>query len=178
MNLRIVHAPLAFALGLSAGLAPALPSAEAKAPPGRYVLLEDGAVVHDTVTGLQWLARALGQLEHAEAQAACAEHTVGALKGFRLPRRDQLITIMDTANRVVAASDGLTLNDNVAVDLDYFDAQRGGYWTDTAVRLGPPPPVELWFVVGAERGDVFPQAGVSGSTAWVRCVRVARPGQP
>lgn len=156
----------------------ALPAAQASVPPGRYVTLEGGAVVHDTVTGLEWTASSTGPLEHDAAQAACSALQVGALKGFRLPRRDQLITIMDLTSRVVQAGNGLTLADNVAVDVAYFDAQRGGYWTDSAVRLGPTPDIPLWFAVGAERGDVFPLPALSGVTAWVRCVRVARPGKP
>lgn len=172
MNARILAA---LGLGVALRLATA---AHADAPPGRYVVIEGGDVVHDTVTGLEWIARSLGPLEHAPAQAACAALKIGAFDDFKLPRRDQLITLVDLSARVPEGHAELAPTDDVAVDVRYFDAQRGRYWTDTSARLGPPPAVEQWFTVSAERGDVATLRGISGVRAWVRCVRVARPGQP
>jgi len=157
---------------------PSAPAA-AKAPPGRYFPIEDGSVVHDAITGLEWTSSSAGPFTHDEARAHCEGLQIGKLKGFRVPRRDQLITLIDVSAVPSDAARPLAATRNVR----YFDAPEGGHWTDTLVRFGGETGA-VWFAVGAERGDVFPQPNTSWadpnvlSSLYVRCVRAATPGKP
>ena len=60
---------------------------------GEFVVSTDGLTVTDTITGLVWQRDG----SWADAQAYCASLTLGSLSGWRLPARNELMTILDLA---------------------------------------------------------------------------------
>jgi hypothetical protein len=74
--------------------------------PGEFLVSVDGLTVTDTITGLVWERDGSGTragcsssgnmtCTSAEAQAYCASLTLAGLSGWRLPARNELITIVD-----------------------------------------------------------------------------------
>lgn len=141
--------------------------AHAEAPPGRYQTPAAGLVL-DTVTGLTWTAGAQGPYGIADGFDACARTNPDGKGAFRLPTRQELITLIDiTASPgQLRAGEPAGNEGRYAMDLHYFRGVTGtGFWTSTR---------GLWqgayWAVSASSGFVFPVFDANAAL-YVRCVR-------
>jgi len=100
----------------------------------RFKRSDDGLVVTDRKTGLEWSAATLpGRHNHADATKACTDLVLGDRTGWRLPTCDELLTLVDRTRH------------EPAIDVAAFpDTRSDWYWTSTP--WSPSPESYAWFV--------------------------------
>jgi hypothetical protein len=120
---------------------------------GRYTLTTD--TVSDAFTGLMW-ERIPSATERSDADAAayCNAANIGTLDGWRLPTRNELLTVVDVTRHPTA------------IDTTVFGipAAVNFFWS-SSLDAGSARP---WFVAFREGGIAFSDAM---ALAGVRCVR-------
>ncbi len=91
----------------------------------RFIDNKDNTVT-DSKTGLQWIKDhvALGgkftdRMDYKEAEAECGKLNVGGVKDWRLPTREELLSIVDLTRF------------NPAVDPIFINTKSSAYWTST-----------------------------------------------
>ena len=123
----------------------------------RYEKPGDGTVI-DHATGLMWTADDVGEnrLNWNDADAAAKAVTLGGHSDWRLPTRQELLTLVDDT-RV-----------NPAIDTSAFPSCKSAwYWTGTAWAGSPAS--GAWFV---NFGDGYSSVSGRYNCARVRAVRV------
>jgi hypothetical protein len=86
-----------------------------------------GEAVLDKQTGLTWARNANlsgGRKPWQEATKFCQDLEIGNRKGWRLPTKEELITILDTSQSEPALPDGHPFE-------NYGGAWKSSYWTGT-----------------------------------------------
>jgi hypothetical protein len=128
----------------------------------RFMDNGDGTIT-DAASGLEWeKLTGSGTVTHAKAKSYCEKLSIGNKKGWRLPTRNELQSIVDYARF------------NPAVDTAYFsDTSSSEYWTSTKVAIDIAGG-DLWWFVGFNSGDI---GGFSSVDAlYVRAVRAGHCG--
>jgi hypothetical protein len=132
----------------------------------RFVPALDGDAYCDRETGLVWEGSpdatggigSDGKREWASATRHCAKLEVGGRKGWQLPLREQLASLVDTSNNNPALPTGHPFENVVgAVDT--------AYWSVTTLEDRP---VDAW-AVAFDVGDVFSYSKQRSYQVW--CVR-------
>lgn len=123
----------------------------------RFTCLFGDTVVRDNETGLVWERDPdTGSRPWLNAISHCAQREVGGRKGWQLPLREQLATLVDTSNSNPALPTGHP----------FLNVQSAHYWSATSSLDFP---VSAWFV---RFNDGFVNINVKDSNfrhAW--CVR-------
>jgi hypothetical protein len=116
--------------------------------------------VTDTKTGLQWVkdhnvlgGKFSGEMNHKTAQEECKKLNVGGKKDWRLPTREELLSIVDLTRR------------NPAVDPKFANTKSSWYWTSTPVAGYS----SVAWCVGFDYGGVYSNG--KDNTNYVRPVR-------
>jgi hypothetical protein len=141
--------------------------AHADAPQGRYVLRAQGTLVYDVVTHLEWTTGGLAHTDYASAANTCSIHGSG---GFRLPTRQELLTLLDlgeandTSLPLSSSSDGRHAMSRAV----FGQPDLTGYWSSTRSRQAGG-----YWVVSSTSGAVFNLD--PAAAAGVRCVRRVTP---
>lgn len=134
----------------------------ALAPPGRYVIETNGTNILSDDTLLDRRTRLIWQrgvspegYGFADATAYCAELELGGKKGFRIPTRAELVSLVDYSV------------DSPAIDTTAFPEEGGStLWTSTPRATDPSQYWTVDFKFGDSGFAVFP-------IDEVRCVRSA-----
>jgi hypothetical protein len=124
----------------------------------RFVLVLDrGEAVLDKETGLVWeqspdttLRNWIGAISH------CANREVGGRKGWQLPMREQLASLVDTSNAAPALPTGHP----------FLNVQSAFYWSATTLANAP---TSAWFVLFDDGVVGAINKGTSIPRTW--CVR-------
>jgi hypothetical protein len=98
----------------------------------RFVAVLDGAAYCDQETGLVWERSPAGVFDWIMAIAHCANREVGGRKGWSLPMREQLASLVDT-NSVLCIGGGLCLSDGHP----FQKVQSASYWSATTTAGSP-----------------------------------------
>lgn len=107
--------------------------------PDRFVAVLNGAAYCDQETGLVWETfPAMGSFDWTGAINHCATRQVGARKGWSLPMREQLASLVDT-NSGLCIGGGLCVPDGHP----FQNVQLTNYWSATTT-MGTP--TFAWFV--------------------------------
>jgi hypothetical protein len=149
---RLVSALAVVAMALAA------PVGATTAPSGRYTYPVAGTV-YDTKTKLTWQQTApLATYTWADAKTYCAG--VGATlggTGWRLPTVKELQTIVDE-----------TWHQGSSMDPTAFPGAPSGIFWSSSIVVGPPSPINAWYVSFGSGITFFAPFNSSGD---VRCVR-------
>lgn len=91
----------------------------------RFERVMDGAAVLDKETGLTWAANAdlFGGLTWQNAIDSCADLSLGGRKGWRLPAREELASLIDVSRTSPAVPPGY--------GFFFSNVQSSGYWSST-----------------------------------------------
>lgn len=101
--------------------------------PDRFVSVLNGAAYCDQKTGLVWeTSPAGGSFDWAGAINHCATREVGARKGWALPLRGQLASLVDT-NSGLCTGGGLCVPDGHP----FQNVQATGYWSASTTAGAP-----------------------------------------
>ncbi len=109
--------------------------------PGELIVSSDGATVTDTITGLVWQRDGSGSRPNcaadpdctwAESQAYCASLTLGGVSRWRVPARNELVTIVDFTKTNPPSIDETAFPNTPYASSDWFqtstsDASAGGW---------------------------------------------------
>ncbi len=100
---------------------------------GRFVGVLYGVAYCDQETGLVWeVSPAAGFFNWAGAISHCATRQVGGRKGWSLPMREQLASLVDT-NSVLCIGGGLCLPDSHP----FQNVQSADYWSGSTTAGSP-----------------------------------------
>lgn len=158
------------ALGLFAATALVAAGAAAKPPvwdlridkASRFKVLKPfgGAAVLDRETGLVWQqAPAATADQWSNAMTICLRTAIGGRGGWRLPRFEELATLIDPDSGATPAAHP-------------FDAPPDDYWTATTYYTDTGPASDLVLVLDSQDGaTIFTAKDSSGSQIRVWCVR-------
>ncbi|HBP88457.1 MAG TPA: DUF1566 domain-containing protein [Nitrospirales bacterium] len=101
--------------------------------PDRFVAVLNGAAYCDQETGLVWeTSPASGSFDWTGAINHCATREVGARKGWSLPKREQLASLVDT-NSGLCTGGGLCVPDGHP----FQNVQSASYWSATTTSGTP-----------------------------------------
>jgi hypothetical protein len=103
----------------------------------RFERVMGGEAILDKETGLTWAANAdlFGMLDWQGAIDACADLSLGGRKGWRLPEREELASLVDPSQTSPAVPPGYGF---------YFrNVQSGAYWSSTTYESGNN---SVWYV--------------------------------
>jgi hypothetical protein len=92
----------------------------------RFKCVMGGEAVQDKQTGLTWARNAYIEKKRVpwqEAMKFCQDLEIGNQKGWRLPTKEELITLLDTSRSDPALPDGHPFENMVG--------SRSSYWTST-----------------------------------------------
>ena len=97
----------------------------ARAQPFQVASAPSGTVI-DAATGLMWSkeTNAIGK-NWAEAKQAAADLRLGGFSDWRLPTRQELLTLVDDTRS------------DPAIDTDKFECESSWYWTSTPLASSP-----------------------------------------
>jgi hypothetical protein len=114
--------------------------------------------VIDTLTHLRWQqepTNPTGFVDYGTAQSTCATLSLGGKKGWRLPHRMELASLVDLTQTPEPIDAGF-----------FFDTQQDGYWTQTpfAGKAG------VYWVVDFLDGGMATSADLNLHQNLVRCV--------
>ena len=127
----------------------------------RFVGVLNGGAYCDQKTGLVWeRSPAGGFFEWSKAVNHCATLQVGSWKGWSLPRREQLASLLDI-NSVLCRGGGLCLPDGHP----FQNVQSAGYWS-ASITTGSPT---FAWIVNFFFGSALVMHLDSNALAW--CVR-------
>ncbi len=122
----------------------------------RFTCLFGDTVVRDNETGLVWdRDPATGTRGWTNAISHCAQREVGGRKGWQLPLREQLASLVDTSNS----------DPELPTDHPFRDVQSVRYWSASSLALSP---ILAW-IVNFGNGSVFTGNKGNFHRAW--CVR-------
>ena len=127
----------------------------ADAPPGRYTLDANTAIVTDNETGLHWQQTSLATLTWSDAVTYCANLDQGG-KGWRLPAVAELGTLVDDRRLDSNGADPIFLPQPVGDE----------YWSSSPMLAYANA---VWVVNFYQRG--YQYEGNPASAKHVRCVR-------
>jgi hypothetical protein len=114
----------------------------------RFVAVLDGAAYCDQETGLVWERSPAGVFDWIMAIAHCANREVGGRKGWSLPMREQLASLVDrTGTGVDSNGNPVKLPDGHP----FKNVQSFVYWSATTLEGDP----QLAWHVGFVNGRVF-----------------------
>jgi hypothetical protein len=133
----------------------------------RFTVLADfdNKAVRDNETGLVWEKSPTTTSNWFDAITHCAQLEVDDRKGWALPMREQLASLVDTTSQSCT-------NDNVCLPdgHPFLNVQAGVYWSaTTSTRNGDVFSPALAWVVLFSNGDVFNNGKGGNAHAW--CVR-------
>ena len=131
--------------------------------PGEFAVSSDGLTVTDTITGLVWQRSGLGtwsgclagdgRCSWEQATAYCGSLTLGGVAGWRLPAREELLTIVDFTRA------------NPSIDPNAFpDTPADWFWTSSPYAGSSGL---VWYVYFGSGNSSY--SGAGGYR--VRCVR-------
>ena len=117
----------------------------------------DPRITHDAQTGLDWQTIPLPEsMAWAEAEKACKTLNLGGHDDWRLPTREELLTLVDDTRR------------DPAIDTEAFpDCPSSWFWTATPYAANPSA---FAWIVYFHDGDAV--GGLRGNHGRVRAVRV------
>lgn len=122
----------------------------------RFTCLFGDTVVRDNETGLVWERDPdPNPQDWVDAIRHCANREVGGRKGWQLPLREQLATLVDTSNANPALPTGHP----------FLNVQSAGSWSATTSAVNP---ADAWVVLFIN-GNVSDNGKVFNRRAW--CVR-------
>ena len=124
----------------------------------RFKCVMGGEAVQDKQTGLTWARNAYIAKKRApwqEAMKFCQDLEIGNQKGWRLPTKEEIITILDTSQSGPALPDGHPFK-------NLPRSGRSGYWTSTEYEGDSK---SVW-VVSMHRGKVGDDLKVFYSGIW------------
>ena len=103
----------------------------------RFERVMGGEAILDKETGLTWAANAdlFGKLTWQNAIDSCADLSLGGRKGWRLPSREELASLVDPSQTSPAVPPGC--------DYYFRNVQSGGYWSSTTYESGTN---SVWYV--------------------------------
>ena len=128
----------------------------------RFVAVLDGAAYCDQETGLVWEGTPDTVLNWSEAIAHCADREVGGRKGWSLPMREQLASLVDT-NSALCNGGGPCLPDGHP----FQNVQSLFYWSATTFASDP----TLAGAVNFLNGDVIGVLRIPEVGGHVWCAR-------
>ena len=123
----------------------------------RFKCVMGGEAVQDKQTGLTWARNAdiaKKAVPWQEAMKLCQDLEIGNRKGWRLPTKEELITLLDTSQSDPALPDGHPF-ENVKTVLNF-------YWTSTTYEDDS----SRAMIVGMNIGRVTNNLKVFDSTIW------------
>ena len=126
----------------------------------RFKCLMGGEAVLDKQTGLTWARNANivnKEITWQEAVKFCQDLEIGNRKGWRLPTKEELITILDTSQSKPALPDG-----HPFVNVQTGGSSWGGYWSSTAHEGDSK---SVW-IVGMESGKVLDNLKIFDTYVW------------
>ena len=126
-------------------------------PPADRYTVESGSVT-DALTHLTWQqepTNTTSDVDFEHATSDCAELTLGGKKGWRLPRRMELVSIIDRTQLPISIDGSI-----------FLDTQQAGYWTQTPF-LGAKG--GEW-IVSFNGGQILSTGDQNVHTDLVRCV--------
>lgn len=135
-----------------------MPNSAAGLPHTQSFDTQTAGVVVDRVTGLVWQRALDGQLRTLpEAEAHCAELSLGGYEDWRLPSRIELISILDVTRTEPAI--------NVAA---FPGTPNDWFWTSSLSASDPQAAWYVYFYFG------YPKTDLSTNQFSVRCVRAPK----